>query len=203
MIWRFQSRCSSKITPRYLTLLQVLIFCPLILKFRCFVICFCLGLKIIISVLLVLRLILFAWSHQEIKARSWFTYLLIFLRDFSVSSKFVSSAYWCSLEFLTDLFKSFLKIIKSRGPSTEPCGTPWETIFLDNSFRSIEVYWTLSHIKDLNQSKLVPFFASKYLDWLCQMLFEDQDKHRRCIAPCHMHFWSVLLSQLRHMSVCQ
>ena len=73
MIWRFQSRCSSKITPRYLTLLQMLIFCPLILKFRCFVICFCLGLKIIISVLLVLRLILFARSHRRIKARSWFT----------------------------------------------------------------------------------------------------------------------------------
>ena len=65
LIWRFQSRCSSKITPRYLTLLQVLIFCPLILKFRCFVICFCLGLKIIISVLLVSRLILFARSHID------------------------------------------------------------------------------------------------------------------------------------------
>ena len=38
LIWRFQSRCSSKTTPRYLTLLQVLIFSPLILKFRCFVI---------------------------------------------------------------------------------------------------------------------------------------------------------------------
>ena len=63
LIWRFQSRCSPKTKPRYLTLLQVLIFSPLILKFSCFVICFCLGLKIIISVLLVLRLILFARSH--------------------------------------------------------------------------------------------------------------------------------------------
>ena len=41
----------------------------LILKFRCFVICFCLGLKIVV-VLLVLRIILFAQSHQQIKARS-------------------------------------------------------------------------------------------------------------------------------------
>ena len=48
------------------------------------------------------------------------------------------------------------KIIKSRGPSTEPCGTPWEMNFVDDYFRSIEVYWTLSHIKDLNQSKLIP-----------------------------------------------
>ena len=48
----------------------------LILKFRCFI-CFCLGLKIIV-VLLVLRMILFAQSHQQIKARSSFTCLLIF-----------------------------------------------------------------------------------------------------------------------------
>ena len=43
LVWRFQQRCSSKITPRYLTLLQVLVFRPLILKLWCFVICFCLG----------------------------------------------------------------------------------------------------------------------------------------------------------------
>ena len=35
LIWRFQSRCSSKIMRMYLTLLQVLIFWPLILIFRC------------------------------------------------------------------------------------------------------------------------------------------------------------------------
>ena len=156
LIWRFQLRCSSKIMSRYLTLLQVLSFCPLILKFRCFVVCFFLGLKIIFSVLLILRLILFAGSHQQIKARSWFTCLLIFLRDVSVSSKFVSPAKWCTLEFLTDLFTSFMKMIKRRGPSTEPWGTPRETIFVDDSFRSIDVHWTLSHLKDLNQSKLVP-----------------------------------------------
>ena len=79
-----------------------------------------------------------------------------FLRYFSVSSKFVSSAQWCALEFLTDLFKSFMKIIKRRGPNTDPCGTPWELIFVDSSFRSIKVYCILPHIKYLCFS-----FASK------------------------------------------
>ena len=59
------------------------------------------------------------------------------------------------LEFLTDLFKLYINIIKGRGPSTDPSETPWKTISVEYSFRSVEVYWTLSHIKDLNQSKVL------------------------------------------------
>ena len=93
LIWRFQLWCSSKITPRYLTLLQVVIFCSLILKFRCFVICFYVGLNKTVSALLVLRH-LFVRNHWQIKARSWFIFLDLDLdfKIFFVNTKFVSSA---------------------------------------------------------------------------------------------------------------
>ena len=58
-----QLRCSCRRTPRYLTVVYVFILSPLILKLRCLVIVFPLGLNNKISVLLVLRLILFDLSH--------------------------------------------------------------------------------------------------------------------------------------------
>ena len=71
-----------------LTFLCLLVIWPLILKFRCFVICLFYGQKVIISVLLAFRFILFALSQWHIKEMSWLTCL--FLRKSSVYSKFGS-----------------------------------------------------------------------------------------------------------------
>ena len=54
--------------------------------------CVIFGQKMIISVLLAFRFILFARSQGHIKERSWFNCLLIFLSQLIVNSKFVSSA---------------------------------------------------------------------------------------------------------------
>ena len=133
MRWRFHSRFSSNVTPRYLAfLLHVLIFWLLILKLRCSVICLFFGRKMIISVLLPFRFILFAQSQWHIKERSWFTCLLIFLSELSVNSKFMSSTY------IVMYFTIFNWIVhdvdeedkNKRGPSTEPCVTQYEILFL-------------------------------------------------------------------------
>ena len=36
-------------------------------------------------------------------------------------------------------YMSFIKIINSRGPRTDPCGTPYLIIFLDDRVLSIRV----------------------------------------------------------------
>ena len=66
----FQCRCCSISMPRYLALLETLIFwSPVHRKLRYLVICFHLDLNIIISVLSAFRLILFDLSHWTMSAR--------------------------------------------------------------------------------------------------------------------------------------
>ena len=74
-------RCWSNFKPKYLTSLTILIFCPLILKFICFLISIFFVLKTIISVLLVFNEILIALSQWTMFLRSKFIFLLMSLRD--------------------------------------------------------------------------------------------------------------------------
>ena len=136
---------------RYLKFLHVLIFWPLILKLRCFVICWFFGRKMIIFVLLAFRFILLARNQCHIKERSRFTCPLIFLSQLSVNRKFVSSAQQCTLQYSAELCMSLMKRIHKSGPSTEPCGTPWDTVFKEDSISLIKVYCILSQRGNLNQ----------------------------------------------------
>ena len=137
------SKCSCRITPRYFTVVHTFIFSQLILKFKCLVIILCFGLKIIISVLLVFKLILFALSHCTRSAKSWFIKEFIFFSDLFINSRLVSSAKWFTFE-VTDRFKSLINIINSRGPSTDPCRTPWVISWEFESFPVTLVYCFLS-----------------------------------------------------------
>ena len=68
------------------------IFSPLILKFKCLVIILCFGLKIIISVLIVFKLILFALSYCTKSAESCFIKEFIFFSDLFINNRLVLSA---------------------------------------------------------------------------------------------------------------
>ena len=110
--------------PKYFTCILVLICCPLILKLRCFCMVFLFGRKMIISVLLVLKLILFDLSHFDKNDRSWLM-CLIFFKDLFEYERFVSSANRCTSPFLIALWRSLINIKNSKGPKTDPWGTPW------------------------------------------------------------------------------
>ena len=47
------------------------------------------------------------------------------LRELLAYDRFVSSANWCIFEFFIDRLKSFMYMIKNKGPKMEPCGTPY------------------------------------------------------------------------------
>ena len=115
----YQLRCSCNRTPRYLTVVYVFILFPLILKFQCLVIVFTLGLNSKISVLLVLKLILFDLNQWIRSAKSWFIRFSICFRDLCISNRLVSSAKWCVLLLLMDTFTSFMKIMNESSPNTE------------------------------------------------------------------------------------
>ena len=87
---------------------------------------FLFGQKMIISVLLVLKLILFELSHFDKNNRSWLMCLLIFFnKDLFEYKRFVWSANRCTSLFLIALWRSLINIKNSKGPKTDPWGTPW------------------------------------------------------------------------------
>ena len=98
---------------------------PLIVKLSCLVIVFPLGLNNRISVLLVLRLILFDLNQWTRSAKWWFINLFVCYRDLFLSNRLVSSAKWWTLLLLMDTFKLFMKIMNGSGPNTEPWGTSY------------------------------------------------------------------------------
>ena len=85
---------------------------------------FLFGRKMIISVLLVFKLILFDLSHFDKNDRSWLMCLLIFFKDLFEYKRFVSSANRCTSLFLIALWRSLINIKNSKGPKTDPWGTP-------------------------------------------------------------------------------
>ena len=136
--YKFQSRCSLIVRPRYLICVFCGIYCLLILKFRCFVIFLLdLGLNSQILVLLVFKYILFALSHVVRRFKSWLLCSFIFFKELSTSSKLVSSAKWCNLLNFMAWFRSLMYIRKRSGPRTEPCGTP-------NSVKGLLDFWPLT-----------------------------------------------------------
>ena len=86
---------------------------------------FLFGRKMIISVLLVFKLILFDLSHFGKNDRSWLMCLLIFFKDLFEYKRFVLSANRCTSLFLIALWRSLINIKNSKGPKTDPWGTPW------------------------------------------------------------------------------
>ena len=52
----------------------------------------------------------------------------------------LSSAYKVNLKNLLDLWKSAIKQINNNGPSIEPCGTPWDILFIEEDVFSIYTY---------------------------------------------------------------
>ena len=96
----------KKISPcsTYLFSLILPIYWLLILKLRCLVILdWDFGLNNIISVLLAFNDILFALSQMFSSFKSWLMCLFIFFSDLSDSSRFVSSAKWCTSLYLIAL----------------------------------------------------------------------------------------------------
>ena len=133
MICGCQWRCSCSRIPRYLTVVDVFILSPLVLKLRCLVIVFPVGLNDKISVLLVVRLILY--DHWTRSANPWFISFLICFRDLFISNRLVSSTEWWTLLLLMDTFKLFMKIMNKSRPNTEPClGEHHTLLFQDWSY---------------------------------------------------------------------
>ena len=125
-IVRFASQCKSscRMTPKYRTWLDCLIFLPLTRKISCLVIFLFLGLNNTISVLLAFSDSLFALIQSTANFKSLLICLLIFLSDLSMRSRFVSSAKWCTELNSTALCRSLINKIKRRGPRTDPRGMP-------------------------------------------------------------------------------
>ena len=138
------SKCSCRISPRYLTVEDKFIFSPFILKFKCLVIILCFGLRITISVLLVFKLILFALSHCTRSVKSWVIKESIFFTDLFINSRLVSSAKWWTLLDVTDRFKSLINVINSRGRSADPWWSRWVISWEFESFPVTLVYYFLS-----------------------------------------------------------
>ena len=68
----------------------------------------------------------------------------------------VSLAKWSGEENPIDLCNSFTYKRKSKGPRTDPCGTPELTLSGSDQIPSIEKYSILFVRKDLNHSLTVP-----------------------------------------------
>ena len=116
-----QLRNLFKISPRYLTLLILSIYWPLILKLRCLLMLdWDFGLNNIISVLLAFNDIIFALSQMFNSFKSWLMCLFIFFSGLSDSSRFVSSAKWCKSVYLITLLRSLMQIRNSKTSRADP-----------------------------------------------------------------------------------
>ena len=120
-----QCKSSCRMTPKYRTWLDCLIFWPLTRKLSCLVIFLFLGLNNTISVLLAFKIVCLLWSSQQLIFKSLLICLLIFLSDLSVRSRFVSSAKWCTELNSTALCRSLISQVRRRGPRTDPWGTTY------------------------------------------------------------------------------
>ena len=101
-------------------------------KLRCLVIFLCLDLNITSSVLLVFKDYLIVLIHWSIRFRSLFMICSFFLSDFSMRSIFLSSAMWCIVLHSPTTWRPLINNMKSRGPRTDPCGTPYFSYLLSD-----------------------------------------------------------------------
>ena len=117
--WVYHDSESFRTTPRFFSLIVGIIFWPLILKLRLFVISCFLFLRTIISVFPVLT-------------------------DFSANKRLVLSAKWCYELFMIALCNLLVKSRNNKGPGTDLCGRPCVDISLSELPFFIVVYWYLS-----------------------------------------------------------
>ena len=125
VIWLLKDRFSSRVMPRNLLCVDLLIFWPRnsILSGKLWII-FLFDLKIVNEDLSAFRVNLLALSHV-------FSWVIIFLPVAIMSvilflwkKIVVSSANSLTFPSGQHLYKSFMKSMKNKGPRTEPCGTP-------------------------------------------------------------------------------
>ena len=153
-------RYSSNIIPTYFTSLDSISLTPFnfILKLGIGVLFF---LKKISSVLVVFSDILFARSHWFRDFRSVFRFLTMFLFRFCSLflieyRRLVSSAKCRTVECLIQVWRSLIYMRNSRGPRTDPCGTPC-LMYVDSDVTPLmETHCLLSVRYDLNQSFAKP-----------------------------------------------
>ena len=88
--------------------------------------------------------------------RSWMIYLFIFLSDLCENKILVSSAKWRIIEWEIASFRMLIYIRNSKGPSTDPCGTPWVTSILSETVSLTIVCWILFVRYDSNQLSVTP-----------------------------------------------
>ena len=126
------------------------------LKIKIFWNLFFLDLKMIISVLLLFREILFALRQCKIFFISKFMILLTFLIDRCPYNKLVSSAKWCMSACSVTRCMSLIYIRNNKGPSIDPWGTPDLTLRVSEVELLIEVNWVLFFKYFLNRYSGVP-----------------------------------------------
>ena len=95
---RCASQCQSscRMTPKYRTWLDCLTIWPLTQKLTCLVVFLFLGLNNIISILPAFSDGFFVLIQSTVNFKSLLICLLIFLSDFSMKNRFLSSSKWCT-----------------------------------------------------------------------------------------------------------
>ena len=114
------SKCSCRITPRYFTVENKFIFPSVILQFKCLGIVFCFGLRVTISVLLVI--VLEMLNHDFLKNLSQ---QFIYQQQVGIICKMM---YLLDITYVTDKCKLLMNMINSKGLITRvsPLGE-WRT----------------------------------------------------------------------------
>ena len=121
---------------------------------------FLLFLKIMTSVFLAFRAILLAFRQEESSFKSLLRVLLILPTEFCLFKIHVSSAEWNREENLIALCRSLIYKTKTRGPRTDPWGTPSPT-FCRSEWKSLIVTnWFLLGRYEENQLLAVSFTVS-------------------------------------------
>ena len=140
------------------------------------------GLKMRNSVLETFRDNLLAHSYWKRRKRSRFTTFFIILGSLWAYKRFVSSAKWWVIQFSRAWFISFMYMMKSRGPSIEPWGTPHVIACLVEVQPFNLTHWSLFDKYDLSQQFALPLCHSVQAwkvisdDWQSQKPFQGQQK---------------------------
>ena len=139
--WYCQLRFVSIFTPTYLTLSVGYSLLPHNSIFKSPSSFFCLDLKITISVFFTLSEILFAFNQLTRCFKSALTCLFSFLIELLRHNRLVSSAKWWTLQNFIAWLRSFIYNKNSRGPKTDPWGTPQFIVVRPESKPFMDTYW--------------------------------------------------------------
>ena len=123
LIWWFQWRKGSKMTPKYFILGDSNILIPFSFSTIIWLNGFLGGLKIMNSVLVTLNERRFAHYHLKTNLNSLFNIFAINFLFLWLKRIFVSSAKWCILLEVTAWCMSLMYIVNNKGPRIDPWGT--------------------------------------------------------------------------------